>query len=257
MQNIRAVFKLILFFCVVFFTVILIGIGRLIILNKTSFLKWKNRVTKNFAKSLIVITGMDLEVEGTVPEPPFFLVSNHLSYLDILPIWFCCECTFIAKREVSKWPFIGLGAKSLGIIFIDRENNRDIRRVNKLISEQLKRGQGVVLFPEGTSTKGDKVLPFNPSLLFYPAYQEIPVSYATIFYRSYAKNKPAAEYICWWGDMTFFKHLFKMLKLKGFYAKLSFGKESMVHNNRKILATELHQKVEQNLMARVNEDYEE
>ncbi len=246
MQNIRAVIRLILFFCVASLTIIFVGMGRLLLFNRSAFYQWKNVIAKLFAAGSIKITGMKLDIEGTCPDPPFFLVTNHLSYIDILPLWYCCKGTFIAKSEISKWPFFGIGAKVLGVLFINREDNRDIRRVNELISRQIGEEQGIILFPEGTSSGGDKVLPFNPALLLYPAFEEIPVNYATILYSTDTIDKPASEYICWWGDMAFFSHFFELLKLKKFQAKIIFGNESVVHNNRKVLASVLHQKVKEN-----------
>lgn len=249
MQNIRAVIRLALFISVALLTVIFVGAGRLVLFFQTSYYyRWKNVVTKYFAKISISIIGMELNIKGTCPNPPFFLVSNHLSYIDILPLWCCCKGTFIAKSEISNWPFFGIGAKILGVLFINREDNRDIRRVNNLISEQIGDEQGIMLFPEGTSSKGNTVLPFNPSLLFYPAHKKVPVSYASIFYSTYSVDKPASEYICWWGDMSFFSHFFELLKLKRFQAKIVFGDEPVIDNNRKTLAKLLHQKVEEGFM---------
>lgn len=243
MQNIRAVIRLILFISVATLTIILVGIGRVLLFRTNLFYQWKNLITGLFAGASIKIVGMKLDVKGTCPKPPFFLVSNHLSYIDILPLWYCCKGTFIAKSEISEWPFFGLGAKVLGVLFINRENNRDIRRVNKLISSQIGEEQGIILFPEGTSGRGDKILPFNPSLLFYPAFEKKPVHYASITYSSNVMDKPASKYICWWGDMAFFSHFFELLKLKSFRAKIIFGNEPVVNNNRKVLANELHQKI--------------
>lgn len=248
MQNIRAVIRLILFLSVASLTIFFVGMGKLFLLNYPAFYRWKNLIAKLFAGISIKIIGMKLDVEGTCPDPPFFMVSNHLSYIDILPLWYYCKGTFIAKSEISEWPFFGIGAKILGVLFINRDDNRDIRRVNELISRQIGEEQGIILFPEGTSSKGDKVLPFNPALLFYPAFEEIPVHYASIFYSTDTIDTPASKYICWWGDMAFFSHFFELLKLKKFQAKIVFGDEPVVQKNRKVLASVLHRKVKENFI---------
>ena len=245
MGNIRAVIRLTLFAFISFISALFVVAGRLLLFNWNNYYQsWKGAVKKTYARIIMLLIGMELEIKGSCPDPPFFLVSNHLSYIDILPLWYCCKGTFIAKSEVSNWPFFGLGAKILGVIFINREKHRDIKRVNNIISKEISEGQGIMLFPEGTSTKGTDILPFKPSLLFFPANKKFPVSYASIFYSTHKIEKPASKYVCWWGGMTFLSHFFELLKFKKFQAKITFGDEPVVKNNRKILAGILHQKVE-------------
>lgn len=206
---------------------------------------WRNRIARLWASSTAGIMGLNIHLKGTPPEPPFFLVSNHLSYVDIIPILLHTDCVFIAKSEVKSWPLIGWMARSAGVIFIDREMKRDVHRVNRLIAANLTDRQGVVLFPEGTSTRGEEVKSFKSALLRYAAQQEFPVSYATITYRTHDPDKAASEWICWWGDMTFLDHFFNMLKLKSFDTIITFGEQMVSETDRKKLADRLHQLVKQ------------
>lgn len=241
MEIIRAVTRLIAFSIVAIITVLFTIIARP--LPQSAFEKWKNICSRAFAKLSMAIIGVKLQVKGNAPEPPFFLVSNHLSYIDILPLWATCKGTFIAKSEIKSWPFFGFATKTMGVLFIDREENRDITRVNELISESMSDNQGIILFPEGTSTRGERVLQFKSSLLHYPALKNISVSYASISYRTFDETKPAGTYVCWWGDMTFFKHFFELMKLKSFVAEITFGDKEVIHSNRKTLAHTLHQEI--------------
>lgn len=187
---------------------------------------------------------MDINIKGDLGDPPFYLVSNHLSYIDVVPLWLCAEGTFIAKSEVESWPFFGWATKILGVIFIDRNIRRDVQRVNKLIASTITEEQGVIIFPEGTSTKGEKVRPFHTSLLQYPAEVKMPVHYVSISYKSYDPDRPASDYICWWGDMPFFSHFWELLKLRGFEVRVAFGNQTICHHDRKVLASKLQQAVE-------------
>ncbi len=122
-----------------------------------------------WARTTAGILSIKFQVIGTPPDAPFILVSNHLSYIDIVPMFINMNCTFVAKKEVESWPLLGPMVKHTGVIFVDRSIKRDVNRVNKLLSKSLNKNQGIVLFPEGTTTGGDRVLPFRSALLNYPA----------------------------------------------------------------------------------------
>lgn len=204
---------------------------------------WRNTMVRIWTLITIKILGLKVNIKGTPPDPPFFLVSNHLSYIDIISFFSVVNGVFIAKSQVESWPFIGRMARSIHIIFIDRETKRDIPRVNRLIASNITGYQGVILFPEGTSTNGEHVKDFKSSLLQYAADEKFPVSYATITYRTHERDKPAHEWVCWWGDMTFPDHFFNLLKLKSFEATVTFGEQKVRGTNRKMLGDTLHQLV--------------
>ena len=201
--------------------------------------RWRSFMFRRWAKAVAAITGMRTVVRGTPPRPPFFLVSNHLSYIDIIALASQLDCVFIAKSDVARWPVIGRLCRSAKTIFIDRKKRKDIPRAIALIEKAMTTGQGVVLFAEGTSTEGARVLPFNSSLLEPAARAGLAVSYASISYRTPATEVPAHLSVCWWGDMTFIKHLPGLFRLPEFYATLVFGEETFQEYDRKILASKL------------------
>jgi 1-acyl-sn-glycerol-3-phosphate acyltransferase len=131
----------------------------------------------------------------------------------------------------------------VGTIFINRENRRDIARVNLEIQQALAKGRGVVLFAEGTSSRGNSVSAFKPGLLEQAARAGLEVSYASLSYRVPAGQTPAHLSVCWWGDMTFFKHLMGMLRLPEIYADITFGSQTIRESNRKTLALKLRNAV--------------
>jgi len=182
-------------------------------------------------------------IEGKPPKGPFLMVSNHLSYVDIVAFASQSDCLFIAKKEVSNWPVIGMLAKSMNTIFIDRTNRGDIPRVLGLVEKSLQSGQNVILFAEGTSSPGETVLPFNSSLLEVATSARSPVFYASLSYETPTNHIPAHLSVCWWGEMTFLRHLFGLLKLPWFSARLVYGNQPIQRENRKVLARELWRKV--------------
>ena len=203
--------------------------------------RWRTRVFHRWTDYLRAIIGLSVDVEGTAPEPPFVLVSNHLSYLDVILLGSQLRCVFVAKADVAGWPLIGALCRSVETLFINRANKRDLPRVMRHMEHVLDTGRGVILFPEGTTTKGDGVMPFRPSLLAAAARSARPVWYASLSY-----NTPEVR---WWGEMPFASHFLKLLRLRGVRARLTFGTQPIRESDRKILAARLHRAVERQFHA--------
>jgi 1-acyl-sn-glycerol-3-phosphate acyltransferase len=201
--------------------------------------EWRKVIVCGWARLAAKIIGMRIIIEGNPPRPPFFLVCNHLSYIDIIVVSAYLNCVFVAKREIENWPAFGLLSRSIGTIFIDRSSFQDIPRVIGLINQTLDQGLGVVLFPEGTSGMGDKVMHFSPALLEPAARGSYPVSYASISYSAPADRPPAYQTVCWWGEVTFLQHAGRLLKERTFDATLTFGSEAIQADDRKALARSL------------------
>ena len=201
--------------------------------------RWRGFVFRSWARAASVLMGMRLGVSGAAPRPPFLLVANHLSYVDIVALAANCECVFVAKKEVASWPVIGRLSSRMGTIFIDRRLHRDIPRALSLVESALEEGAGVVLFAEGTSTRGLRVLPFKSPLLEAAARRGLPVRYASLSYRTPPGEAGADSSVCWWGDMTFPRHFFELLRMRSFRAELTFGDEGIRGGDRKALALKL------------------
>jgi len=171
-------------------------------------------------------------VEGLRPQCGL-VVSNHLSYLDIVVLSGAMPCFFVSKAEVGDWPFFGKAARSGGTLFIDRSSLASAGRVAEMISERLRLPVPVLLFPEGTSTDGSTVLRFH-SRLFEPAVAAgAPISAASVRY-SMEDGTPERE-LCWFGDEKFFPHLVKTLNSARISADVRFG-EARIYTDRRIAA---------------------
>lgn len=204
---------------------------------------WRGFIVHHWARLLAGILGMRVHVTGTPPTPPFCLVANHLSYIDVILLHSQLRCVFVSKAEVSRWPALGWLARTFGTLFIDRTIKRDVLRINSLIDAVLQAGDGIVFFPEGTTSQGDRVYPFKASLLDLAARSGYPVQYATLRYETPPGELPAVEGVCWWGKMTFGGHLKALLRLRSFDAYVHFGADAVQADDRKELAHLLHEKV--------------
>jgi len=163
------------------------------------------------------------------------IVSNHLSYLDVLLFGAIAPCVFIAKSDLRRWPFFGALAKAGGAVFVNRRTGIGVRRTNRQIEEILRQGMVVVLFPEGTSSDGSAVLPFK-SALFEPAVRlAAKITPAHVSYD--LDSGSVAQDICYWGDMNFGLHLLKLLSKEGISGRVQIGQPLELPRDRKHAAT--------------------
>jgi 1-acyl-sn-glycerol-3-phosphate acyltransferase len=214
--------------------------GSFFIPNK---LYWRQLIFRLWSRAFARLMGMKIEVVGTPPKPPFFLVANHLSYTDIPLLRAVAEGVFVAKGEIEGWPLAGKIVGDMGNVFVNRQNRRDIPRAGRKILERLNDGEGVIVFPEGTSTKGEEILKFNSSFLEFAAEIDLPVHYAAITYRT-PDNNPPANTISWWEPSdTLVGHLWRVFQIPEFTAVVTFGDEPVQDANRKELARRLWEKV--------------
>lgn len=248
MKEIRATFRLIVFFVMTLGIYAIWRVGSMIVRNKPY---WRQSIFRTWARGFQAVSGMKIELTGKPPQTPFLLVANHLSYIDIAAFGAAIDTVFVAKKEIRHWYVAGKIINDMGTIFIDRNNRRDIPRAGREIMQKLDEGECVVLFPEGTSTKGEKVLPFNSSVLDFASKGEIPVCYASLTYSTASGDPPPSVSICWWDDTVFIVHLWRLFALKGFTAIINFGENAIINSDRKNLAKELHRQVSEKFIPNV------
>ncbi len=168
----------------------------------------------------ICAIGVELSVEGNPPAHGL-IVSNHVSYLDIAVYSAAVPCVFVSKAEVEEWPVIGRYARWAGTVFVRRHDRSDAARANVSVGDSLHNGVPVVLFPEGTTTDGQRVLRFHSTMLQPAIDAAAPITPCAIRYE--LSDGDAAHEVCWWGDMTLAPHLWNLLGKKLIHAKVVFG----------------------------------
>lgn len=182
------------------------------------------------------------EVAFTGPRPhEGLLICNHLTYLDILLLSAISPCVFISKFEVKYWPVFGWFASLGGTVFVRRERRAEVGGVAEQIRRLLAEGLLVVLFPEGTSSNGQGVLPFKSALLEPAVGQTSPLFAASLDY-SLADGVVAND-VCYWGDMTLLPHFLNLLKKSFVQARVHFAEVQKPASDRKALARQLQAEV--------------
>lgn len=155
----------------------------------------------------------------------YLIVSNHLSYLDVLIISSVLPASFITSVEISKDIFLGTLARLGGSLFVERRRKTRLLRDIKSVSAALAEGLNVVLFPEGTSTNGDTILPFKKTLFrsaISCGVEVLPVCIHYVKIDGIFVNKKNRDFVFWYGDMKFLPHFINLMKLKSICASLQF-----------------------------------
>ncbi len=164
------------------------------------------------------ILGIRVAVRGTLaPARPILIIANHTSYLDIEVLGSLIAGSFVAKAEISRWPLFGWLAKLQRSVFIERRSSK-AREHKDEIERRLLEGDVLILFPEGTSNDGNRLLPFR-SALFGVAERRIegeplqvqPVSLAYTRLDGMPMGRSFRPFFAWYGEMALASHLWRML----------------------------------------------
>jgi 1-acyl-sn-glycerol-3-phosphate acyltransferase len=206
---------------------------------------WLQEAATKVLKSL----GIRWQTEGQPPTNGL-VVSNHLSYLDIPIMSAAMPCFFVAKMEIDRWPYFGRAARAAGAIFLDRASVASAKLAAEQITERLKLRVPVLLFPEGTSTDGRQVLRFHSRLIDPATSMGAPITAAAIHYVTV--NGMEERELCWYGDETFTRHLWKVLGVERFSAQLHFG-EPRIYSDRREAAEQTHAEITAWRMARARQ----
>ena len=184
--------------------------------------------------------GVEVVADGDPPRHGL-MVSNHLSYLDVLAYASTMPCAFVAKQEVRGWPVFGAFATMAGTIYVNRARGAANGGAVRSIEEALAAGVPVVLFPEGTSSDGSTVLPFH-ARFFEPAiHAGAPVTAAAIGYASSTAEEAALAYH---GDDIFGAHLMLTLGQRSLTARVAFATAAKRYADRKEAARATRAEVE-------------
>jgi lyso-ornithine lipid O-acyltransferase len=193
-----------------------------------------------WCRRIVRVLGFECRVEGAVPSGGA-VVSNHLSYLDILLYSSVQPFVMVAKTEVRGWPLLGWLTAQAGTVYVERGGGpKTYPGVNAAMAEAYRSGLPVLFFPEGTTTDGAEVLPFRRGLFHSVLNGGVPLRVAALRYSldAHVVNGSATvgEDVCWWGDMKFTPHIFRFLGLRGLRAKIRFGEEIVERADRFVLS---------------------
>ena len=180
------------------------------------------------------LLGIRLHVEGKIAEnTPVLVVANHVSWLDIPVLSAVAPVSFVAKKEVGSWPFVSSLARLQRSVFVDRERRTAVGQATTEIIERLKSGDAIVLFAEGTSSDGNRVLPFKSPLFAAvkptlanglaaapdACVQTLAIAYTHL--HGIPLGRSGRSLVGWYGDMEMAAHAWELLKAGPLDVKIS------------------------------------
>ena len=200
----------------------------------------------HWCRRLVWALGVEFELHGPVPDAGsgmLAVVSNHLSYLDVLLYSATRPFVMVSKVEVRGWPLIGWITAQAGTVYVQRADvkggqTQTHAEVNAMMAEAYRSGLPVMFFPEGTTTDGSEIVPFRRGLYNSVVQDGVPVKVAAIGYEFTQPNPGASigEHVCFVGEAEFGPHLLGFLGLRGVKAKIRFGDEFVAGDDRFALA---------------------
>jgi lyso-ornithine lipid O-acyltransferase len=214
--------------------------------------RWTRTLPVFYHRWCCRLLGFRLQVIGTpTAERPVLFAANHISYTDITILGSLIPGSFIAKAEVADWPFFGWLAKLQRSVFVDRQV-RSTASQRDAISQRLAAGDALILFPEGTSGDGNRVLPFKSALFSaarqeedFPAITVQPVSLAYTRLDGIPIGRLFRPFFAWYGDVNLAPHLWSMIGLGTVEAVVEFHPPTSLTDcgSRKALAGYSHARV--------------
>ena len=245
-----------MFIAAFFFTMTPLLISIQWLLGKLHLPGW-GAIASGYYRVLCSLLRIRVRIVGEpVRDRPVLFVSNHVSWADILAIGSIMPVAFVSKSEVANWPLVGATARLQRTVFVDRARRS---QTGEAIAEMVKRladGVSVVLFAEGTSSDGNRVLPFRSALI--GAVREAaaraaggvliqPVSIGYTLQHGIPMGRQHRPLVAWYGDLDFMPHIKALIARGAIDAVISYGEPIATDGgtDRKILAKQLEDAVRQ------------
>ena len=184
--------------------------------------RWKiiSRINRTYTLLLRSILNIKLTIvgnEGQLERGGYVIIANHVGYIDGIVLGSIFPIVFVSKKEVRSWPIVGQWNLLCGTVFIDRQHKEQVGLLVQEMSRKLKHEANILLFPEGTSTNGERMLPFQTVPLAAPLRSRSVIVPTTLAYKSLDEvpiNAVNRDLIYWYGDMDFVSHFWKLLALR-------------------------------------------
>lgn len=176
------------------------------------------RLRQRWARKLLAMLDVRVSPLGSMPDTACLIVANHVSWLDIYVLSALCPTGFVAKDEVRRWPVIGWLAYRNDTIFLNRDRRGAAHVMARQIADYLEQGRVVTVFPEGTTTEGDQVLPFHAALLEAGVLACVPVQPVALRYRTRDGHPSRAPAYC--GDTTLLQSFWAVCREPGLVAEI-------------------------------------
>ncbi len=187
------------------------------------------------------ILGITIREHGSLPDGGVLMTPNHTSYAEVLALGSRSSCLFVPKEAIGRWPVVGLIVRMTGYILVKRKAGRAMRVTAMKIRERLEQGHKVCVFLEGTTTGGDRMLPFRASFLQPAIEAGTPVVPVALKWTATRPGTSVIDDLAFWDSQRhhFWPHLARLAGLGGFELDIHYlAPISTEGKDRKSLARE-------------------
>ncbi|SAK71769.1 phospholipid/glycerol acyltransferase [Caballeronia fortuita] len=204
----------------------------------------RSEMNRVWSIEMLRLSGMTLVVHNDEArlDSGVLVVGNHVSWIDIYVINAWRPTPFVSKAEIRKWPVVGWLAHQLGTVFVQREKRSDAKRIMHELADRLMKGEMMCVFPEGTTTDGQALLPFHANLFQAAVSASCPVQPICLMYEdAHGRQSTAPAYI---GDMSLNDSLEALLRARPLTAHLYVCDALAPGADRRLLASEAQASVD-------------
>jgi len=223
----------------IYVTIVMVFIALLLLPFQAAGILFNSRlqriVPNLFHRAACAVIGIRItQIGERTRESPALILSNHASWLDIIVLGAIAPVVFVAKSEVADWPLFGQLAKLQRTVFVERERRHKTGDAARAMGDRLLGGDAVVLFPEGTSSDGIRILPFRSALIcsvhhaigdstHHERVTVQPVSLAYVRYGGVPVGRALRDKVAWYGDVDLIPHLLGVFSSGAVDVTVSWG----------------------------------
>lgn len=183
----------------------------------------REQAVQAWAQRLLQLWGIELQTQGQAHQQgAALLVSNHISWLDIVVMHASRHCRFVSKSDIQRWPVVGTLATSAGTLYIERHSRRDAHRMVRDVGQAMRNGDVIAVFPEGTTSDGQDVLPFHANLIEAALQAQAPVQPLALQFVDRHSGQPSRA-VCYIDNDTLIGSVWRTLRSPGIVARVHWG----------------------------------
>ena len=218
-------------------------------LEKRNDVRLTRRKVQLWHRKALHLFGLERILVGDIPKGPCLIVSNHLSWIDILVIGSLMNVRFLSKAEVASWPIVGKLATGAGTLYVHRGDRKSAEIALDDIETALKQGDQVVVFPEGTSTRGPMPIKFRSRLIEAARRAGVPIVPMALSYHG-----PGKAFASYAGDDDFVSHMTRLCQAPFIRGRVAIGSAIAPTDAAAVIAREAQSNVEAMLELVICED---
>jgi len=238
----RGLFRL-LYFTVVFATGSVFALAVNALLPAATYRQVRPGLTRRLGRILLCASNIRVRRQGTPPTEGTLIVANHLSWADSFTFLGELGCRFMVNHLYGRILAFGAVLRSVGVSFVNRMSLKSIGPARTALRRVLRRGESVMVFPEGRTSRGDRVWPFRAALLQAAVDLGYPVAAAAVRYETPAGWPPASVVVGWEEWPPLILHIYRAFHAPRIVCRIAYDEVRHRRPDRRSLAATLHDRV--------------